>query len=673
MINHYELVSPFQPAGDQPQAIDKLVRGVEQKEKKDGPGEIPAHDGVKQTLLGVTGSGKTFTIANVLARTNRTCLVISHNKTLAAQLYSEFREFFPKNKVGYFVSYFDYYQPESYLPATDTYIEKDSKINERIERMRLQSTAHLMSEGPSVIVATVSCIYGLGSPNEYRNFTMGLAVGERMARKELIFRLLDMQYERNETELASGTFQVKGGTFLIGPADDELVVKVVLEDDQVASISILEPLNLKVVEAPGHYTLFPAKHYLIPPATKKRAIQSIRAELKERLPKLGALEAQRLKQRTNYDLELIEEVGYCSGIENYSRHFDGRKEGEPPFCLLDYLPKDALVVIDESHVTLPQLHAMYEGDRTRKKSLVDYGFRLPSAFDNRPLRWEEFEKYQKNVIYVSATPAKYERETSQAIVELLVRPTGIVDPPVTIRPTQGQLDDVCARIRERAARGMRTLVTTLTKRMAEDLAEYLAQRDVRVRYLHSEIDTMARAEIIRQLRLGEFDCLVGINLLREGLDIPEVGLVAILDADKEGFLRNATSLIQTIGRAARNAQSEVVLYADRTSDAMAEAIAETDRRRAVQVEFNLAHHITPQSIIKRVGARLGPEEASANVRHLTDSDIERQIIALDEEMKVAAEMLDFEKAIALRDRIKELKEEKEEKTRRKKTKKTDGP
>ncbi len=653
----YQLNSPFAPAGDQPQAIDKLVAGV--KLREDG-------QNTKQTLLGVTGSGKTFTIANLLAKTNRTCLVISHNKTLAAQLYSEFRSFFPKNKVSYFVSYFDYYQPESYLPASDTYIEKDSRINERIERMRLAATAQLTSDGPSIIVATVSCIYGLGSPQEWRNFSLNLAQGAKMGRREFIHKLLEMQYERNETDRAPGTFAVKGGTITVAPAYDEELLRVEIEEDAVASMNMLDPINLKPIQKLAHYTLFPAKHYLVDEKSRKNAVKSIRAELETHLPKLGPLEAQRLKTRTNYDLELIEEVGYCNGIENYSRHFDGRKSGEPPFCLLDFLPPDAIMVIDESHVTLPQLHGMYHGDYTRKKNLIDYGFRLPSAFDNRPLKWEEFEKKMKDAVFVSATPAEYEKKVSAQIVEQLVRPTGIVDPPISIRPTAGQMDDLLQRIKAKAKAGHRTLVTTLTKRMAEDLAEYMAAREVRVRYLHSEIDTIARAELIRQLRLGEFDCVVGINLLREGLDIPEVGLVAILDADKEGFLRNATSLVQTIGRAARNIESEVVLYADRTSDAMEEAIAETNRRRAVQIEFNKKHNITPTSIRRSVSERLGPEsEGTGAMEHATATDVKKQLVLWEEQMRIAAETLDFEKAIQLRDKIAELRKKTADKGKKK--------
>ncbi|MFH0927243.1 MAG: excinuclease ABC subunit UvrB [Candidatus Micrarchaeota archaeon] len=650
MPEKFELKSPMKPAGDQPEAIEKLCEGL----KKEG----------KQTLLGVTGSGKTFTIANMLAKTSRTALVISHNKTLAAQLYSEFREFFPENRVGYFVSYFDYYQPESYLPASDMYIEKDSKVNEKIERMRLQATAHLMTSGPSVIIATVSCIYGLGNPEEYRKFAVDLDEGGEIARKKLIIRLLNMQYERNEQVVEPGKFSVKGNVFTIAPAYDESLLRVTLEGDKISKLQILDPINRKPIRRISKYRLFPARHYLIDEGVREKALRGIREELALRLPQLGQLEAHRLRQRTNYDLELIEEVGYCNGIENYSRHFDRRVEGEPPFCLLDFLPEDAVIVIDESHVTIPQLHGMYHGDRSRKKNLIDFGFRLPSAFDNRPLKWEEFEKKMKSAVFVSATPSAYEKEVSAQIVEQLVRPTGIVDPQILVRNSEGQMDDLLMRIKQKASAGFRTLVTTLTKRMAEDLAEYLAQKDVRVRYMHSEIDTLTRSEIIRQLRLGEFDCLVGINLLREGLDIPEVGLVAILDADKEGFLRNPTSLIQTIGRAARNADGEVVMYGDKVSSAMQAALDETGRRRQVQLEFNERHGITPVSIHKKVGARLGPDDMQSSASFVTAVEAKKQVVLLEEQMKAAAQALDFEHAIALREEIAALKKKIERKKER---------
>jgi excinuclease ABC subunit B len=641
MGSFFELVCDYKPAGDQPKAIKQLVDGLKV--------------GGKQTLLGVTGSGKTFTIANVLAQTNRTALVISHNKTLAAQLYTEFRSFFPKNKVGYFVSYFDYYQPESYIPETDTYIEKDSKANEKIERLRLQTTSHLLSDGPSIIVATVSCIYGLGNPTEYKNFTIGLSVGMQINRKDLILRLLDMQYQRNEMVLEPGNFFVKGGTFTIAPAYDLNLLRVSLEENKIKDIEILEPLNLKPIKKLNFYRLYPAKHYLFSNETKDRAIKSIRQELNEWVKNLGELERNRLIKRTNYDLELIQEVGYCNGIENYSRHFDGRAPGEPPFTLLDFLPEESIIVIDESHVTLPQLHAMYKGDRTRKKNLIDYGFRLPSAYDNRPLKWEEFEKRLKDVIFVSATPGEYEKKTSFQIVEQLVRPTGIVDPPMIVMPTANQMNDLKQRVKQKLQKGYRTLITTLTKRMAEDLTEYLIQNGIKARYIHSEIDTITRSEIIRQLRIGEIECLVGINLLREGLDIPEVALVAILDADKEGFLRDTTSLIQTAGRAARNSESEVVLYADQITKSMKEAIEETERRRKIQIEFNRVHKIEPKSIKKDATIRLIAQEDVENFKYRTINDIKNEIAKLEKEMIIKAENLDFENAIVLRDKINELK------------------
>lgn len=640
LLTHYGISGNLKPAGDQPEAIAKLEEGA----KKEG----------MQTLLGVTGSGKTFTIANLIARTGKSALIISHNKTLAAQLYSEFRSFFPNNKVGYFVSYYDYYQPESYIPQSDTYIEKDAQINERVERMRLAATANLLSEGPSIIVATVSCIYGIGSPTEWNNMSLHFAVGQRITRKQALSTLIKMQYERNEFELKSGNFRAKGGVIDIVPGYSEDVIRIIIEDDTVASIEMLDPLNFKPTESLAHYLLFPAKHYIVPEENKEKALRAIRTELEERLPQLAPVEAQRLRQRTNYDLELIEEIGYCNGIENYSRHFDGRTEGMPPYCLLDFLPKESLIIIDESHVTLPQLHAMYAGDRTRKKNLIDYGFRLPSAYDNRPLKWEEFEKYLKRVVFVSATPGEYERTKSFQIVEQLVRPTGILDPRISIEKTSGQMDNLLGRIKEKVSKGQRVFVTTLTKRMAEDLADYLNAKGVRVRYLHSEIETLARTELLRQLRLGEYDVLVGINLLREGLDVPEVGLVAVLDADKEGFLRTETSLIQTIGRAARNIDGEVVMYADRMSDAMLRAIEETNRRRAVQEKFNLEHGITPATILKTIGERLGPD-APMPLTLVPAADLRKEIAKLESQMQAYAETLDFEKAIEIRDRLKDLR------------------
>jgi len=520
----FDLVSEFAPTGDQPQAIELLVDGVRKRKI--------------QTLLGVTGSGKTFSVANVIQRTGKNTLVISHNKTLAAQLYSELKQFFPKNNVGYFVSYYDYYQPESYIPQTDTYIEKDTRINEKIEKMRLEATAMLLSGDPTIIVATVSCIYSLGSPRDWESMSITVEKGKESGRSSLIKQLVSARYERNDTELVSGRFRIKGDTIDIIPAYSDDVVRISMFGDRVEKISVCDPVSLQEKKGISSIRIFPAKHYLVASDVRKTATESIKTELKERLTQLKELERQRLEMRTNYDLEMIEELGYCSGIENYSRHFDGRNPGEPAFCLLDFFGDDFLLVVDESHVTIPQLHGMYHGDHTRKKALIDYGFRLPSAFDNRPLKFEEFEKYVKNTIFVSATPSDYEGKKSFQIVEQLIRPTGLVDPQVEVRKTENQMDDLVSEIKKRVEKDQRVLVTTLTKRMAEDLAEYLSKKQVKVRYLHSEIENLQRTELIRQLRLGEFDVLVGINLLREGLDIPEVSLVAILDADKEGFLRN---------------------------------------------------------------------------------------------------------------------------------------
>ncbi|MCX8197082.1 MAG: excinuclease ABC subunit UvrB [Candidatus Micrarchaeota archaeon] len=637
----YALEAPFKPAGDQPAAIAKLVEGV----KKGG----------KQTLLGVTGSGKTFTIANVIAKTNKSCLVISHNKTLAAQLYSEFKQFFPKNKVGYFVSYYDYYQPESYIPQTDTYIEKDAQINEKIERHRLQSTAYLLSPGPTIIVATVSCIYGLGSPKEWLDMSVLIKKGAVVPRSSLLASLIAIQYERNDFELKSGSIRCKGNTIDIAPGYQDEIIRVILDGDTIGKIALLEPTTASPIQELEEVRIFPAKHYVVPLSIRERAIKSIRIELEQRLPELPELERHRLKTRTNYDLELIEELGYCKGIENYSRHFDCRSPGEPPYTLMDFLPKDALIVIDESHVTIPQLHGMYHGDYTRKKNLVDYGFRLPCAYDNRPLKFEEFEKYLKNVIFVSATPGEYERKTSFQIVEQLVRPTGLLDPKVIVRPTKGQVEDLINEIRARSKRGERALITTLTKRMAEDLTDYLLENKISAHYLHSEIETIQRTEIIRKLRLGEYDCIVGINLLREGLDIPEVSLVAILDADKEGFLRNETSLIQTIGRAARNINGTAILYCDRMTDAIKAAITETERRRQAQELFNKEHGITPKTIVKAVAeSQLVPViEQEAKAKNI--EELKKVAINLEIEMQKAAEELDFERAIQLRDKLFEIR------------------
>ena len=639
-ISQFELASEYAPTGDQPQAIDQLVEGVKDK--------------TVQTLLGVTGSGKTFSVANVIARTGKNTLVISHNKTLAAQLYSELKQFFPKNNVGYFVSYYDYYQPESYLPQTDTYIEKDTQVNEKIEKLRLEATAMLLSGEPTIIVSTVSCIYSLGNPQDWEDLAITVTAGDEIKRNELIRQLIDARYERNDTEVAPGNFRVKGDTIDITPAYSEDLVRISMFGDEVEKISVLDHVSLKEKKKINQMKIFPAKHYLIAKDVRKKAVQSIKDELKKRLPELNELEKQRLEMRTKYDLEMIEELGYCSGIENYSRHFDGRKPGQKAFCLMDFFGDDYLLVIDESHVTLPQLHGMYKGDHSRKKELVTYGFRLPSAYDNRPLKFEEFEEYVQNTIFVSATPADYEKKISSQIAEQLVRPTGLLDPEVEIRPTKNQMDDLIEEINKKVANSERVLVTTLTKRMAEDLAEYLSKKQVRVRYMHSEIEGLQRTELIRQLRLGEFDVLVGINLLREGLDIPEVSQVAILDADKEGFLRNFTSLIQTFGRAARNENGHVIMYADTVTQSMKNAMNETKRRREKQMKYNKDHNITPKTIIKSV-----PEQVTTldDSKLKSTHDIASDIIDLEAQMKKYSEDLDFERAIECRDRIKRLEKE----------------
>ena len=639
-IQKFELYSEFSPTGDQPEAIDTLVKGVKK--------------GKVQTLLGVTGSGKTFTVANVIARTGKNTLVISHNKTLAAQLYSELKQFFPKNNVGYFVSYYDYYQPESYLPQTDTYIEKDTQINEKIEKLRLEATAMLLSGEPTIIISTVSCIYSLGNPKDWEDLAITLNSGVEIKRKEIIKKLVDARYERNDLEIAPGNFRVKGDTIDIVPAYSEDIVRISLFGDEVEKITLLDHVSLKEKHKVSQMKIFPAKHYLIAKDVIERAVNSIKDELEKRLPELNELEKQRLEMRTKYDLEMIEELGYCSGIENYSRHFDGRKPGEKAFCLMDFFGDDFLLVIDESHVTLPQLHGMYKGDHSRKKELITYGFRLPSAYDNRPLKFEEFEEYIKNTLFVSATPGEYEKKISYQIVEQLVRPTGLLDPKVEIRKTKDQMNNLIEEIAKRASRNERVLVTTLTKRMAEDLAEYLSKKQVRVRYMHSEIEGLQRTELIRQLRLGEYDVLVGINLLREGLDIPEVSLVAILDADKEGFLRNFTSLIQTFGRASRNVNSFVIMYADRTTDSMRRAMDETKRRREKQNLYNKEHKIIPQSIIKSV-----PEQTTTldESKLKSSYDLAVDIIDLEALMQKYSEELDFERAIECRDRIKRLERE----------------
>jgi excinuclease ABC subunit B len=636
----FELASEFQPTGDQPQAIEQLIEGVRKKKI--------------QTLLGVTGSGKTFTVANVIQRTCKNTLVISHNKTLAAQLYSELKQFFPKNNVGYFVSYYDYYQPESYIPQTDTYIEKDTQINEKIEKMRLEATAMLLSSEPTIIVATVSCIYSLGSPRDWEAMSINIQTGNNIGRSALIKKLVNARYERNDTELVSGRFRIKGDTIDIIPAYSDDIVRISMFGNEIEKMSLCDHVSLKEKRTIPKIKIFPAKHYLVASDVRKIAVESIKKELKERLPKLRELERQRLEMRTKYDLEMIEELGYCSGIENYSRHFDGRKPGEPAFCLLDFFGDDFLLVIDESHVTLPQLHGMFKGDYSRKKALIDYGFRLPSAFDNRPLKFEEFEGHIKNTIFVSATPTEYERKQSFQIVEQLVRPTGLVDPQVEVRKTENQMDDLVSEIKKRVQKDQRVLVTTLTKRMAEDLAEYLSKKQVKVRYLHSEIENLQRTELIRQLRLGEFDVLVGINLLREGLDIPEVSLVAILDADKEGFLRNTTSLIQTFGRAARNIDGSVIMYAGSITQSMKLAMLETDRRRKKQITYNKKMGIIPSTIVKAI-----PEQVTTldEIKHLSRHDLIKEAIETEATMKRFAEELDFERAIEYRERLAQIQKE----------------
>ena len=661
MSREFQLVSDFRPSGDQPTAIASLVEGLRAGE-------------AGMTLLGVTGSGKTFTIANVIAELQRPTLVLAPNKTLAAQLYGEFREFFPRNAVEYFVSYYDYYQPEAYVPATDTFIEKDASINEHVEQMRLSATKAILERHDTIIVATVSSIYGLGDPRQYMAMLLHLVRGDTMDQRAILRRLAEMQYRRNDLELARGTYRVRGDVIDIHPAEsDDEAVRVELFDDEIESIALFDPLTGEVLRRVPRYTVYPKTHYVTPRQTILEAVDRIKAELKERLAQLRdanrLLEAQRLEQRTNFDLEMMLELGYCSGIENYSRYLSGRAPGEPPPTLFDYLPDDALLVVDESHVTIPQLGAMYKGDRSRKETLVEYGFRLPSALDNRPLRFDEFEARAPQTIYVSATPAEYEIAHSGEVVEQVVRPTGLVDPEVEVRPAGTQVDDLLSEINARVAQGDRVLVTTLTKKMAEDLTDYLLEHGVKVRYLHSDIDTVERVEIIRDLRLGVFDVLVGINLLREGLDMPEVSLVAILDADKEGFLRSTRSLIQTIGRAARNARGKAILYADTVTGAMRQAIDETERRRARQIAWNKRHGITPETVRKKVadimeagasgaGQRVPARvaEEAATYGNLSPRELAQRIDALEEQMYEHARNLEFEEAARIRDQIRELKE-----------------
>ena len=657
----YELHQPFLPAGDQPEAIEKLVEGLA--------------DGLSfQTLLGVTGSGKTFTMANVIARTGRPALVLAPNKTLAAQLYSEFREFFPQNCVEYFVSYYDYYQPEAYVPSRDLYIEKDSSINEHIEQMRLSATKAILERRDCVIVATVSAIYGIGDPSEYHNMILHLKQGDRLSQRDAIKRLTELQYTRNETDFKRGTFRVRGDVLDIFPAEHaENAVRVSCFDDEIESLQLFDPLTGRVRQKIARFTVFPSSHYVTGRQKVLDAVEAIKVELAQQkeffIAQMKLIEAQRIEQRTRFDLEMMVEIGFCKGIENYSRHLSGRKPGEPPPTLIDYLPRDALMFVDESHVTIPQVGGMFRGDRARKENLVNYGFRLPSALDNRPLTFEEFERLLPQTTFVSATPADYERAHAGQVVEQLVRPTGLVDPVLEVRPARTQVDDLLSEIGLRVERQERVLVTTLTKRMAEDLTDYLGEHGVKVRYLHSDIDTVERVEIIRDLRLGEFDVLVGINLLREGLDIPEVSLVAVLDADKEGFLRAERSLIQTIGRAARHLNGTAILYADTMTGSMKAAIEETERRRAKQVAYNLAQGITPKGVQKRIkdiidgvtdldeGRReMKAAQAQAKYGEMSGKGLEKELKLLEREMLEAAKNLEFEKAAGLRDRLYALKE-----------------
>ena len=661
----YELYQPYPPAGDQPEAIDQLVEGVTDGE-------------VFQTLLGVTGSGKTFTMANVIARLGRPAIVFAPNKTLAAQLYSEFREFFPKNAVEYFVSYYDYYQPEAYVPQRDLFIEKDSAINEHIEQMRLSCTKSLLERRDVVIVATVSAIYGIGKPESYHQMVMTLRTGDKLGQRDMIAQLVRMQYQRNDMDFSRGAFRVRGDTIDIFPAEhSEMAIRVELFDDEIESLQLFDPLTGRIRQKIPRFTVYPSSHYVTPREQVLMAVETIKTELSDRLKEfvsMGKLvEAQRLEQRTRFDLEMLSEVGHCKGIENYSRHLSGTEPGEPPSTLTDYLPKDAVMFLDESHVLIGQFGGMYNGDRARKTTLVEYGFRLPSALDNRPLKFEEFETKMRQAIFVSATPAQWEKDHAGKVVEQLVRPTGLVDPEVEVRPATSQVDDVLQEIRIRVEKNERVLITTLTKRMAEQLTDYLTDNGVKVRYLHSDVDTVERVEILRDLRLGTFDVLVGINLLREGLDIPEVSLVAILDADKEGFLRSERSLIQTIGRAARNLEGRAILYADKITDSMERAIGETERRRKKQIAHNLERGITPRAIVKKVrdlidgvySEKAGKEadrlerdaQQRAQVEDMSEKDISREIKRLEKLMMEHARNLEFEKAARVRDQLHILKEQ----------------
>jgi len=639
----FDLVSPFDPQGSQPEAIAELVAGIKARKNM-------------QTLLGVTGSGKTFTMANVIAKVNKPTLVIAHNKTLAAQLYEEFKTFFPNNRVEYFVSYYDYYQPESYIPSKDQYIEKDSAINPRIEQMRHATTASLQSRSDTIVIASVSCIYGLGNPDNYSTMGIDLNVGDSISRRDLIAKLISILFERNDTELMPGRFRVKGDTIDLIPGYSQNIIRIELFGNEIERISEVDKNTGETVNVLNYFFVYPAKHFVIPEDKFEAALETIKEQLQEDLKNISdPLVAHRLKQRTTFDLEMIRETGSCKGIENYSRHFDFREAGEKAFCLLDYFKDDFLIIIDESHRTLPQIGGMYNGDRARKTNLIDYGFRLTSAYDNRPLQFFEFEEYmnKNSVVFVSATPAQYEYERSESVVEQIIRPTGLVDPEVEIRPVGNQVVDVKNEIEKAVKAGSRVLLTTLTKKLAEELTDYLSEQGVKCRYLHSKIDTLERTEILRQLRIGEFDVLVGINLLREGIDIPEIGFVGILDADKEGFLRDSKSLIQIIGRAARNTEARVVLYADNETISIKEAVKETNRRRKIQLAYNDKNGIIPKTIIKPIREK---KVEVTDTKHIPKGDIPNMLIELDADMKDAAERLDFERAIALRERIKKLEE-----------------
>jgi len=654
-MSKFQLVSDYKPSGDQPQAIENLTEGLRQGHKY-------------QTLLGITGSGKTFTMANVIQNVQKSTLVISHNKTLAAQLYSEFKEFFPDNAVHYFVSFYDYYQPEAYLPQTDTFIERDARINDEINRLRLATTSSLVSRQDVIIVASVSCIYGLGSPEEYKEQRVELHKGDVMSRNKLLHALVDIRYERNDVDLARGNFRARGDVVEIFPSYADTAYRVELFGDEIDRITEIHTLTGEVLDVPEEISVYPAKHFMTTDEIFEQAMLDIEKELQERIDYFVSrnklLEAQRIEMRTRFDLEMMREMGYCQGIENYSRHLAGLNPGEPPYTLMNFFPEDYLLFIDESHVTLPQLRGMYRGDRSRKQTLVEYGFRLPSALDNRPLRFDEFDKRVKQLIYVSATPADYEIETSQQVVEQIIRPTGLIDPQIFVRPMEGQIDDLIGVINERVEKDQRVLVTTLTKRMSEDLAEYLVEMGIRARYLHSEIKTLERAEIIRDLREGKFDVIVGINLMREGLDLPEVSLVAILDADHQGFLRSETAMIQIAGRAARNVDGQVIMYADNISPSMQRVINETERRRKAQLAYNREHNITPATIEKAIRDLIEMEKAEEEEaaeeagidRLMPPEDASRIIAEMEDEMREAAENLEFEKAAAIRDQIMELKE-----------------